>query len=121
MSRSGQADDEPTSSEDSVVLSLRMEPTRRLTNKQKGKVMMLKYDTCKDKLNRDESNYEKNEDGFCLALWIELETFNLQHWLYYGSTRYLKIEIIIKSNSNQEFPYNNLLVNIFRNWTSSLF
>ena len=57
-----------------------MEPTRRLTNKQKGKVMMLKYDTCKDKLNRDESNYEKNEDGFCLALWIELETFNLQHW-----------------------------------------
>ena len=58
-----------------------MEPMRRPTNKQKGKVMMPKYDTGRDKLNRDESNYEKNEDEdrFCLALWIELETFNLQH------------------------------------------
>ena len=56
LSQSGQPDDEPTTSEDSVVLSPRKEPRRRFMHKEKGKKKMLGYNTGSEGSDRSKYN-----------------------------------------------------------------
>ena len=56
------SDEEPTSSADSDVQSLRKKSRRRLARKGKGKKKMLEYGTERDELDQRESESEKNED-----------------------------------------------------------
>ena len=45
------------------MLSLRKEPWRRFTRKEKGKKNMPEYDTDRDESDRSESVSRKNEEG----------------------------------------------------------
>ena len=55
------SDEEPVSSGDSVVHSLRLKSRRRLTHKEKGKKKIPRYDTGRDESDRSESDSEKNK------------------------------------------------------------
>ena len=63
LSRKGQPDDEPASSEVSVMQSLHQKPRRWLTRKEKGKMKMPEYGIEVGASDRSESDAARSEDG----------------------------------------------------------